>query len=745
MFGQDSSSTELARRIELANVKTRVLRLRLQQCQESGQDIAVPDASLAVAELFIGFSKQDIQIPQRHAIALRSLKYIESMLDAVIAEADDVLGRRSQYPDIPRWNVIGVEAREGGLWIGDEPLFLTGFNWNASMAREQPQMLKRLGVNLVDGMLRGFIDASGECSDTSDDQSYLREMAQQHFAVDAMLSINPPPWLFERHPDLKSSGYGHYVGYAIDHPALIEYRRQCLDHLLPLYRKHKALFAIDLFNEPAFQGTSSYTFANWRRWLTQKYNTIDQVNAAWGTKFISFDAIQSFPTQPESRENEWEHARVDWDKPGVRGMHYDWCAFNKQRVTDFFKASNDQIQGQTPHVSTHVKVMLGNYFTGGTEQRGWPMNVSYHTFGIDVPAISSLATLHGGDDSFQDLSSVDHPNRYFGNASYIANWINSGLSSDLMKSISPDKPFYNSEFHAVEQADVTEIDSSPGGHIKLALWHAHLHGMNANLLWYWGRGVDGAVEEQGQRWFKGSLLDQPWLLNSYSRESLNLRRFVPQVSSFSRQPRRVRLLYSESSAIQEVRAIDTLRDAYEALNFLGISVGFVTERQLAEGGVPDDTRLLIVPDATYTSDETVRQLRSVAKSGVLVRIIGEQSLRMNPVGQRRNNFDIPGAKTLKLDTPQQYQGHFNRWLTEARVSRDLVAVSNDGTPAWGVEVRTAHHGGQRFAYLINLMRDPVTVQLKWSSKQIQFHDLQTNQRVPDLLTLQPRQVILGKY
>ena len=116
--------------------------------------------------------------------------------------------------------------------------------------------------------------------------------------------------------------------------------------------------------------------------------------------------------------------------------------------------------------------------------------------------------------------------------------------------------------------------ASAKAHVETALWLAHLHGMSANLGWYWSREADGAIA--GASWFKGSLLQQPWMLQAYAQETLSLSRFVRPVLAFAQQPRPVRLLYSEASAIQDVSYLDALRDAYEALNFLGVSIGVVT-------------------------------------------------------------------------------------------------------------------------------------------------------------------------
>ncbi len=286
--------------------------------------------------------------------------------------------------------------------------------------------------------------------------------------------------------------------------------------------------------------------------------------------------------------------------------------------------------------------------------------------------------------------------------------------------------------------------------MRLALWYCCLHGMRANLLWYFGRDPDGVVIAQGKQWFDNSLLDQPWLLHGYVTAALNLRRFVPEVSAFARQQRQVRILYSEASAIQDVHAIDALRDTYEALNFLGVHIGFVTERELSAGWLrgqaAHQTRLIIVPNATHVTDKTVQQLQAGAARGISVRIIGRDSLTKDPVGKGHKTPIITGAKTIaRAAAPPQYHLEMNRWLKQAGIARDVIACDQRAVPAWGVEIRVARLGSRRLVYLINLLRPPFTIRLAWIGTSHRVRDLRTGKPAPNPMILQPRQVILGEY
>lgn len=724
----------------------RQLGSKLATCRAQGRDTALPEAALAVGELFCRFARADADQDDLRPGALAAMRYVAQMLSATEQEADDVLAGKREWPRIPQWNTVGVTARAGGFWVGQEPVFLSGMNWDAGIAEKEPDLAHRLGINLVDSSLRGTMRPNGEW-DLGEFNGrfgpYFERMEQAGFAVDALLGCNPPKWLVDATPGLARQGYGHYDNYVFEHPRAVAFREELLDQLIPLAARHRSLFAIDLTNEPAYQQPSEIMLANYRTWLERKYGTVAALNQAWGTELGSFAEVTSYPSAVPDSTNPWQRAKVDFTQPGVRGAHYDWCAFNNERVSAYFRSLADRIRAHAPDVAIHVKVMMGLYFAGSIEPRGWGMDLSYHTFGIDPEAIAEFADLLGCDLDLTDLGNKEKPNRFRGSTPYVIGWLNAGMSADFLKSLAPDKPFYNSEFHAVEAVDATDIQASAKDHIETALWLASLHGMGGNLLWFWGRGSDGKVMGQARTWFKGSLLQQPWVLQGYCQTSLDLRRFVAPVQAFAQQPRPVRLLYAEPSAIQDVAYLDCLRDAYEALNFLGVPIGFVTEKQLAQG-LSDEVKLVIVPNAQYVTDATVAALAAARARGAAVKLIGP-SLTLESTGGKRTLPVVLPEDQISLGTPQDYHPVFDRWLESAQVPRELRAVDANGHPAWGVEVRTARLGDQRLAYLVNENREPTTVRLHWAGDPRQLTDWRTDQTLAQEVTLQPRQVVFGAY
>ncbi len=741
--------TQLLSLVAEAENRCDILRNRLRACEEGGEDIAMPDSSLALGELFCRFSRSDAENKDLAEPALLSMRYILSMLDEEIKSVNRTLNHEAAYPKIPKWTTLGVTWRNGRFWSGNQPVFLCGLNWDATLANRNPSVFHRLGFTLADGMFRGNMNPNGSFDDAgwlAGDGAYMQRMSNTGIPVDCLLGDEPPEWMFGKYPSLRSPGYGNGDDYVLEDPMDIKYRHEFIDHFTPLYDKNRSFFAVDLANEPAFQGTSDILMELWRDWLRAKYGELEKLSNAWGVTIGDWKEIKDHPAALVPKSGIWwERGNVDFSQPGMRGKLYDWCAFNNERIGAYFKDLSDRLHAKDSHVATHVKVMMGSYFMGSVEPRGWTMNLSYHTYGIDQEYISKACSLLGGDLDLMDLSHVANPNRRFGSVPYICGWLDAGMSADFLKSLQPEKPFHNSEFH------VTDDDTAPGdeedakAHIELALWLAHLHGMSAHLLWYWGRNADGSIAGQGAGWFKGSALQQPWMMHGYVRTNLNLRRFVRPVSSFAQLPRQVKLLYSEASAIQDVHYLDVLRDAYEALNFLGVPIGFLTEKQLAESGAHTDTRLIVAPNAQYSQDTTAPRLREAIGKGVTVCAIGKDCFKREPTGVLRQSHQLEGTEYLDISSPQRYHPQFERMMRGAGVVCEIRVLDERGEPAWGVEGRTTVDGGRRYAYLVNLMRETQTVFPTLPKGDKSFQDIITGKRYEDKIRLNPRQLILWEY
>jgi hypothetical protein len=263
----------------------------------------------------------------------------------------------------------------------------------------------------------------------------------------------------------------------------------------------------------------------------------------------------------------------------------------------------------------------------------------------------------------------------------------------------------------------------------------HLHGLGAHLFWWWGRKADGTLTMSE---CLGGLLTQPQLLESWGRTVLELRRLTDYVVLFPQLERKVRILYSEASAIQDPEAYPLqVRDAYEAVYFLDYPAGFITEKMIREGKLAECS-LLIVPGAKYVSEDTVTKIREYHKRGGRLVMVGKESLTFDEYGNKRDVGAVlrkpiqfgstpeeyaPQIEYLTGSTPEEYAPQLDKAFEEVGIRRPIRAMDKEGKNAWGVELRTATKDAKTIVSLVNLNREPVEIVLRAKGKARPARDL----------------------
>ncbi|WP_442782219.1 beta-galactosidase [Collimonas fungivorans] len=122
-------------------------------------------------------------------------------------------------------------------------------------------------------------------------------------------TATPPKWLIDQHADIlpvdangRARGFGSRRHYDFSSPSYFKESQRIVTLLAERYGRHPAITAWQVDNEYGCHHTVvSYSAAaqqGFRRWLQQRYQTIDALNQAWGTVFWSaeyrgFDEIDA--------------------------------------------------------------------------------------------------------------------------------------------------------------------------------------------------------------------------------------------------------------------------------------------------------------------------------------------------------------------------------------------------------------------------------------------------------------------
>ncbi|MEQ6023859.1 beta-galactosidase [Streptomyces salinarius] len=229
--------------------------------------------------------------------------------------------------------------------------------WPEETWPEDVRLMKAAGVNSV--TLGVFSWSRLEPRPGVHDFAWLdRLMDLMHEAgvgvVLATPTASPPPWLGHLHPDTlprDEDGRTEWWGgrQHFSHSSTV-YRRHAAaitEALAARYAGHPALTMWHINNEYCTYDHGDEAATRFRRWLQDRYGTLDALNTAWGTAF-------------------WSQGYGDWAEIlPARRTHYlknpaqvlDFRRFTSDMLLECFTAERDIVRRHTPHLPVTTNFM----------------------------------------------------------------------------------------------------------------------------------------------------------------------------------------------------------------------------------------------------------------------------------------------------------------------------------------------------------------------------------------------------
>ncbi|CAL9442481.1 beta-galactosidase [Streptomyces sp. enrichment culture] len=229
--------------------------------------------------------------------------------------------------------------------------------WPEETWPEDIRLMKAAGVNSV--TLGVFSWAKLEPRPGVHDFAWLdRLMDLLHEAgigvVLATPTASPPPWLGHLHPDTlprDADGRTEWWGgrQHFSHSSTV-YRRHAAaitEALAARYGAHPALTLWHINNEYCTYDHGDEAATRFRRWLQDRYGSLDALNTAWGTAF-------------------WSQGYGDWAEVAPpRRAHYlrnptqvlDFRRFTSDMLLECFTAERDIVRRHTPHIPVTTNFM----------------------------------------------------------------------------------------------------------------------------------------------------------------------------------------------------------------------------------------------------------------------------------------------------------------------------------------------------------------------------------------------------
>ncbi len=648
----------------------------LAQARQDGVPIAYPRADLATARMFCGYCRDDVA-NGRVARAAEVAGEVGEILDRAGREMRrgvDVPVLRSDSP---------VEIRDGSLWgtctLGGrdaaQPVFLTGYGHFQTVVEDLP-LLSSMGINVVQTEIgpSSIVFEDGVRTDEITGRVLPALDRARDNGVRVCLLLSPhyfPEWAYKKWPELDVN-LGGFLRVALDAPQARDIYRQQIETLIPAIKDHPALHSICLSNEPVSGNSERDPFRKplWRAYIERKHKSIEALNAAYGTRYGSFDDVP----HPEMRLSEHPAALYD----GVR--------FNQECFAEWHAWMTGIIRAIAPDLPCHAKVMLL------PDSRGTVL------WGTDPWDFARLSQLNGNDCSFLQAPE---------NSRWASLSMGQNMYYDLQRSMKR-VPIFNTENHIIRDR---ESGHTEGSHIYSAIWQGAVHGQGASTTWVWERSYDRKSD------FEGSILHRPCCVAAMNRCALDLMRCAPEMAALQNVVPRVAILYSHAATVWDPAYVGMRSRVYDALDFCGIPIGFITDEQI-DVGLLGQYDCLLVTGAEHASRAAVDGIRKYAEGGGTVLAYGPVNLAHDEYG---HDVDTPPFAAV-LETRKESQTEALRdALLEQLQSRGLgpkeIVKTPEGRLPWGVEWRTAKRDGRRIINLVNYRKADAQVNLpdgKWT-------------------------------
>jgi hypothetical protein len=707
----DSAKPDAALLAELDRIEARLPEFdRLyDMCRANGIPLDYPTVAKTMLTQFLPLARADAGGAELKRAAFE-VKDFQRTLDESIAQMSAFLQDPDLAPNARRYQTSAVKVK-GLDFIADRkdsrghedrgPVFFCGYGHFDQVRKDMPRW-PGYGVNIIQielgpsGTLVGENEVSLKEAEAM--VKILDEAARSNVMVNVLLSPHYfPGWALAKWPELGRGGGN--PGYCVDAPEAKRVEEKFLRIVIPMLKDKPALHSFCLANEPNFSRSQDCvnTKTLWAQYLIKTFKTVGALNASYGSHYASL---------------------ADVPIPGLdQPEFYDYSIFNEERFAGWHKWMADVIHSMAPHALVHSKIQLEMAVLSR-----W-----YHksSWGIDPELFARWMDLNGDDDIILEPD---------GGSEWALQWQLQNIGYDIQRSMAP-KPIFNSENHPTLDGYRGYVQPE---HFRTTLWQGAIHGQSATTIWVWERGSnpsDGIY---------GNVMDRPGCAQAVGVTCLDLNRFTDEIAALQKVKAPVAIIYSDTSMKPDRRYSQSMEKAYTALNFSGIKIDFISQRQLL-AGKGRQYKIIAVPDATQLLPQAVDALDKLRKTRLA--LLGD-GLARDCYGK-----DTPAAELAELRgksllfgaklTPRQIEPDLRRALAqvEALPEWQMVDASTD-EPAWGVEWLPAKVDGRTVINAVNLRREPIHIKILRGGEAVTATDLLSLGGREQVETLRPMTPVL---
>jgi len=671
----------------LARLEARLpaVRAALEAAREQGLDVAYPQNDLTVAEMFIPFGREDVakgRVRRAGEVAAE----VEELLDR--AEAEMAADR-----GVPRLADGPIRIRDGSLWskvtLGSEtrnqPVFLTGYGHFRQLIQDIPELAK-MGINFIQFELGPALAMTPDGEETGQIEEYVvhaLDRAWEHgIRVDLLLSPHQNmPWWHEHWPETWLDEFPYvthvpFIKWSVDAPQVREVLENYLRTIIPRIQDHPALHSLCLTNEPDYRlaPQDPWRKPQWHAYLRETHGDIETLNARYGTEYAAFEAVDHPTFGPAWYE---EHPLLGPEVDNLAWL-YDGIRFNQRAFAGWHVWMRDIIHEMAPDIPVHAKVM----------PVVWGRYTIY--WGTDPYEFAQLSQLNG-NDSYFDPTPRHRP--------WQSTWQVQNMYYDLQRAMKH-VPVVNTENHIIPDRFQGHVSTE---HIYTAIWQGAVHGQGGSATWTWERTYDPESDAEGL------IMHRAACTAEMGRVALDLMRLGPEMAAVQNLRPEVAILWSNAAQVHDNRFFNQLYRLYEALNFAGVPIGFVTEEQLLAEGM-GDYKLLLATGTRNVHREALEVVRRFQTDGGRLVGYGDELFLEDQYGQPLD-APVPDALVELRLSGERLRDALLGELAEAGIRPRHLLKNEDGAVNYGVEWRSAPYGDGMLLNAVNLTRDEAAVVL----------------------------------
>lgn len=665
------------------------IRSLLAQCKIEGISTDYETVNYKVMERFNTYLQEDLNNDK-----FDNSYYLGSVLDELYIEAKEnltaYLAGEKEPRKVPKYITSDMRIDGDSVYAMTEldgvteerPVFFVGYGHFDTAANDMP-LFNEIGANTIQTEI-----GPTDVMTFADDGSYtiktdkieklktiLENAEENNIAVSVLLSPHYFPTNVIEYYDIgHSDGATEFLKYNVNADIAKTIIEAYLRYVVPEIKDYTSLNNICLSNEPFFKPESCGDFYKdeWAQFLEEKYGSTWNLYQAYGKYYLTF-------------------SRVPLDASGSDAKEYDYKLFNDMIFSRWHKWMAEIINELAPDVPLHSKIMayVDDDDIAARMKRGVGYD-SYYDF-LDLNGCDAHNYINDGSGLYQVNDGYHVESMWY----------------DYMRSIK-DAPVINSEDHIIPDRSTNYTDQV-ADYVAQNMYMGAIHGRAISDIWVWERTYDESSD------FAGSVLQRPDVIAAIGKETLNLNRNAYEITALQNADKEVGILYSDSSILSDTSTSFALYQTYAACLYSGKAVQFVTPTQLSK---MNNCKVLIVPQATYVTSETLDYIKSFIENGGKVMIIGQNSLKKNEKNENNDsdtldyiinnsyvlNYNGTNNSTGSMTQAQLYD-EIRTVLSDANIYNVIIKDAESGETVDYVEYNVGTYNGKTIINMISYEED----------------------------------------